>query len=48
MFIVAQLLGAAAATLLFGWLLPPLHDIAPSIVVPHAETDRRGGRARMR
>jgi glycerol uptake facilitator-like aquaporin len=48
MFIVAQLLGAAAATLLFGWLLPPLHDIAPSIVVPHAETDRRGGRARTR
>lgn len=39
-FIVAQLLGAAAATLLFGWLLPPLHDIAPSVVVPHPESER--------
>jgi glycerol uptake facilitator-like aquaporin len=39
-FIIAQLLGAAAATLLFRWLLPPLQDIAPSVVVPHPETVR--------
>lgn len=30
-FVVAQLLGAAAATLLFRWLLP---EVAPQIVVP--------------
>lgn len=38
-FIVAQLLGAAAATLLFRWLLPPLREIAPSVVVPHSEIE---------
>jgi glycerol uptake facilitator-like aquaporin len=38
-FIVAQLLGATTATLLFSWLLPPLQDIAPSVVVPHANND---------
>ena len=38
-FIVAQLVGAAAATLLFRWLLPPLRDIAPSVIVPHSETE---------
>jgi glycerol uptake facilitator-like aquaporin len=39
-FIIAQLLGAAAATLLFGWLLPPLRAIAPSVVVPHQQGER--------
>ncbi|HEY7519745.1 MAG TPA: MIP/aquaporin family protein [Methylomirabilota bacterium] len=39
-FIAAQLLGAAAATLLFRWLLPPLPDIAPSVVVPHPDSTR--------
>jgi glycerol uptake facilitator-like aquaporin len=35
-FLVAQLLGAAAATLLFRWLVPALPEVAPEIVVPHA------------
>jgi glycerol uptake facilitator-like aquaporin len=34
-FIVAQLLGAAAATLLFRWLIPALPKVAPDVVVPH-------------
>jgi glycerol uptake facilitator-like aquaporin len=34
-FIVAQLLGAAAATLLFRWLVPALPEVAPEVVVPH-------------
>src|SRR5215207_7094443 len=34
-FIVAQLLGAAAATLLFRWLIPPLPEEAGEVVVPH-------------
>jgi glycerol uptake facilitator-like aquaporin len=37
-FIVAQLLGAFAATLLFTWLLPSLRKEAADVVVPHAET----------
>jgi glycerol uptake facilitator-like aquaporin len=39
-FIVAQLLGAAAATGLFRWLIPELPDIAPTVVVPHSEPTR--------
>ena len=39
LFIVAQLIGAAAATLLFRWLLPPLREIAPSVVVPHPDSE---------
>ena len=39
-FIVAQLLGAAAATGLFRWLIPALPDIAPTVVVPHSEPAR--------
>jgi len=35
-FLVAQLLGAAAATLLFRWLVPALPEVAPQIVVPRA------------
>src|SRR6266404_4881376 len=34
-FIIAQLLGAAAATLLFKWLLPGLPEGARDVVVPH-------------
>jgi len=36
-FIAAQLLGAAAATALFRWLLPALPSVAAEIVVPHEE-----------
>ena len=39
-FIVAQLIGAAAATGLFRWLIPALPDIAPTVVVPHSEPTR--------
>jgi len=35
-FIVAQLLGAAAATALFRWLVPALPRSAPDVVVPSA------------
>jgi glycerol uptake facilitator-like aquaporin len=35
-FIVAQLLGAAAATVLFRWLLPTLPREAEAVVVPHS------------
>jgi glycerol uptake facilitator-like aquaporin len=37
LFIVAQLVGAFAATALFAWLLPPSKQAAESVVVPHAE-----------
>jgi glycerol uptake facilitator-like aquaporin len=36
-FIGAQLLGAAAATLLFRWLTPPLSADAAAVVVPHQD-----------
>lgn len=36
-FIVAQLLGATAATLLFRWLVPELPVDAPAVVVPHSQ-----------
>jgi len=36
-FIIAQLLGAAAATGLFRWLVPTLPDVAPTVVVPRSE-----------
>jgi glycerol uptake facilitator-like aquaporin len=36
-FIIAQLLGAGAATALFRWLVPTLPDVAPTVVVPHSE-----------
>ena len=39
-FIVAQLLGAAAATGLFRWLVPALPDVAPMVVVPRSEPAR--------
>ncbi len=37
-FIIAQLLGAAAATMLFRWLIPSLSQDADRVVVPHSET----------
>ena len=41
-FVVAQLLGAAAATLLFRWLIPSLPQAAGEVVVPHgAEGEER-------
>jgi glycerol uptake facilitator-like aquaporin len=39
-FIAAQLIGAAAATVLFRWLTPALPVLAPDILVPHAGTNR--------
>lgn len=42
-FIAAQLVGAAAATLLFGWLIPALPASAANVVVPREPgTERRG------
>jgi glycerol uptake facilitator-like aquaporin len=38
-FIVAQLLGAAAATGLFRWLVPTLPEVAPTVVVSSRERD---------
>jgi glycerol uptake facilitator-like aquaporin len=43
-FIVAQLLGAAAATGLFRWLVPTLPEVAPTVVVPHSDA-RSGSRS---
>lgn len=34
-FITAQLIGAAAATALFRWLVPSLQAVAPDVLVPH-------------
>jgi glycerol uptake facilitator-like aquaporin len=55
-FIAAQLLGAAAATLLFRWLVPSLPEDASSVVVPHrnitegeqavVHSERSGGKTR--
>ncbi len=42
-FVVAQLVGAAAATLLFRWLIPSLPESAAEVVVPH-ETQGEGRR----
>ena len=35
-FITAQLIGAAAATVLFRWLVSSLPAVAPNVVIPHA------------
>jgi len=35
-FIVAQCVGAAAATALFRWLVPALPDVAPEVLGPHS------------
>lgn len=36
-FLIAQLSGAAAATMVFRWLIPALPATAPQVVVPHSE-----------
>jgi glycerol uptake facilitator-like aquaporin len=38
-FIVAQIAGAAAATLLFRWLVPVLPAVAARVVVPHDQVE---------
>lgn len=38
-FVVAQLLGAAAATALMRWLLPELSSHAVDVLVPHAQSE---------
>ena len=38
-FIAAQAVGAAAATVLFAWLLPPLSKQATDVVVPRRESN---------
>jgi len=40
-FIAAQLVGAAAATTLFRWLVPSLAKDAPAVIVPHDESQER-------
>lgn len=40
-FVLAQLLGAAAATALFRWLVPTLPAEAVSSVLPHASDERK-------
>jgi len=42
-FIVAQLLGAAAATALFRWLVPALPAVAKDVLVPHAKIQEEVG-----
>jgi glycerol uptake facilitator-like aquaporin len=37
-FVIAQVLGAAAATALFRWLVPALATTADNVVVPHEDT----------
>jgi glycerol uptake facilitator-like aquaporin len=37
-FIVAQFLGAIAATIVFRWLVPSLHIQAENVVVPHSQS----------
>ena len=43
-FIAAQLLGAAAATLLFRWLARSLPKDAKDVVVPHRREEGQGAR----
>src|ERR1700739_1413027 len=39
-FMVTQLLGAFAATVLFRWLVPPLSSEAKDVVLPHVHVGR--------
>jgi len=39
-FIVAQLIGAIAATMLFRWLVPTLPKDAEAVIVPHASKEK--------
>jgi len=43
-FIAAQLCGAAAATLLFRWLVPSLPKAASHVLIPHGPENERGSR----
>jgi glycerol uptake facilitator-like aquaporin len=38
-FVLAQLLGAAAATALFRWLVPSLPADAPAVILPHSTSE---------
>lgn len=40
-FIAAELAGAAAATVLFRWLIPALPGVAPDVLVPHGGDNSR-------
>jgi glycerol uptake facilitator-like aquaporin len=44
-FILAQLLGAAAATGLFRWLVPTLPEVAPTVVVSRSGATRADSRS---
>ena len=44
-FILAQLVGAAAATLLFRWLVPTLPEDAEAVIVPHSGATRPDAKA---
>ena len=46
-FVVAQLIGAGAATLLFRWLSPGLIDSAAEVVVPHDREESRAEALRL-
>ena len=39
-FIVAQMLGAMAATWLFHWLVPAISDVASDVLIQHEATER--------
>src|SRR5499427_1923386 len=39
-FIVAQLIGAAVATLLFRWLVPSLPQTAEAVIMPHHDREQ--------
>jgi glycerol uptake facilitator-like aquaporin len=39
-FIVAQLVGAAVATILFRWLVPSLPDTAEAVILPHHDREQ--------
>jgi glycerol uptake facilitator-like aquaporin len=47
-FIVAQMLGAMAATWLFHWLVPAISEGASEVLMQHGETDRSRGQGRPR
>jgi len=40
-FVAAELAGAAAATVLFRWLIPALPGVAPDVLVPHGGDNSR-------
>ena len=43
-FVLAQLVGAAAATILFRWLAPSLPKEAKDVVLPHGAARQAAGR----